>query len=69
MAMIHFAILRRDDHWAIDENGQVSGEYISREAAFEAAAGAASNLLKVGDGIAIVVEEPAVNESGLGTVE
>ena len=69
MGMVRYAIVRQGDHWAIDESGVVGGDYLSREAAFETAAAAASNLLKIGDGVSIVVEEPAPGEPALGTPE
>jgi hypothetical protein len=66
MVMVRFSVVRDGDHWAIDENGTINGDYLTREAAFEAVASAASNLLKLGDGVSVLVEEPAETESGLG---
>ena len=31
MTMVRYAIIREGDHWAIDENGVVGGEYLTWE--------------------------------------
>ncbi len=69
MAIARFVILRLGKHWAIERNGSVSGEYLSRESAFEITAAEVSNAIKVGDRIEIVINAPASDEPALGTPE
>jgi hypothetical protein len=67
MATVAFRIFRQGEHWTIDHDRSISGEYLSRESAFEVAAAEISNLLKVGDGVELVIEEAAPDEPALGT--
>jgi hypothetical protein len=67
MATAQFRIFRQNGHWTIDHDGSVGGEYLSRESAFEVTAAEISNALKVGDGIELIIEEPAPDEPALGT--
>jgi hypothetical protein len=69
VAVARFVILRRGEHWAIERNGSVGGEYLSRESAFEVTAAEVSNAIKVGHRIEIVIEAPAYDEPALGTPE
>ncbi len=62
-----YSIIRSDhSSWTVDHDGNVGGEYATKEAAFEAIAAAASNAIKDGLGVTISVPEPAPGESTLG---
>jgi hypothetical protein len=63
-----YSIIRSDhSSWTVDHDGDVGGEYATKEAAFEAAAAAASNAIKDGLGVTITVPAPAPGESALGS--
>jgi hypothetical protein len=62
-----YQIVRKGDGWAINHDGQLEGDYATKEAAFESAALAASNAIKDGVGIAITVEARAPGETALGS--
>lgn len=66
MEKINYRIVRQKDGWAIDHNGKVMGSYATKEAAFESAAGAASNSVKEGYGVSIEVPQRAAGEAALG---
>ena len=66
MQQTSYSIKRKGSSWTIDNDGDVGGEYASKEAAFEAAAAAASNAIQDGLGIVISVPAPAPGESALG---
>lgn len=69
VGVARFVILRQGERWAIDRDGSISGEYVSREIAFEVAAGEVSNAIKVGDRVEIVIEAPGPGQSALGVHE
>lgn len=48
--------------WAIRHDGRLSGDYATKEAAFEAAVTPASNALKQGHPVTISVEGTEANE-------
>lgn len=60
MAMDKFAVVVNGEGWAISKNGNVAGDYLTREAAFEAIVGEASNAIKAGEAVEIVVNKPAI---------
>ena len=66
MQQTSYSIKRSGSSWTIDHDGDVGGEYASKEAAFEAAAAAASNSIMVGLGFVISGPAPAPGESALG---
>jgi hypothetical protein len=66
MRQTRYAIKRDGSDWTIDHDGDVGGNYATKEAAFEAAAAAASNAIKEGQGVVISVPAPVGNESALG---
>jgi len=66
MGQASYRIVRHDDGWAIDHDGKVMGSYATKEAAFESAAGAASNAIKDGYGITIEVPQRAPGEAAIG---
>ena len=61
-----YQIVRKGKTWAIQRDGKPEGDYATKEAAFEAAAGAASNAIKDGLGVSIKVPQRAPGESALG---
>jgi hypothetical protein len=52
--------------WGIAHDGKVHGRYATKEAAFEAAVGPASNAIRDGLAVRITVEGSAAGESALG---
>lgn len=62
-----YSVIRSDkSSWTVDHDGDIGGEYASKEAAFEAVAAAASNSLRDGLGVTITVPAPEPGESTLG---
>ena len=59
-------IVRHGDGWAVNHDGELEGDYATKEAAFESAAAAASNAIKDGVGIVISVEPRAPGETAVG---
>jgi hypothetical protein len=57
-----YRILPSDGEWRIDADGETETGYATREAAFEAVLGPASNALRVGDEVSIVVAAPEAPE-------
>jgi hypothetical protein len=53
--------------WTIDHDGELEGDYATKEAAFEAIAIAASNAIKDGVGVAIEVPPREAGEAALGS--
>jgi hypothetical protein len=56
----------RGSGWTVEHDGEVTGPYDTREAAFEAALGPASNSIKLGYAVSITVEAPDKGKSALG---
>jgi len=48
MGLAQYAIVTVGDHWAILHDGDISGDYVSKEAAFESAVAAASLAMRQG---------------------
>ena len=60
-------MLRRQWRWAIAQNyGEPEGSYATREGALEAVYLAASNDIKKGLGISIVIDPPRSGEAAIG---
>lgn len=66
MGQASYRIVPHEDGWAIDHDGKLMGHYATKEAAFESAAGAASNSIKEGYGIRIEVPQRAPGEAAIG---
>ncbi len=65
--MQRYHIVHGNGGWAISENeSKPEGSHATREGALEAVYLAASNDIKKGLGIAIVIDPPAENEAALG---
>jgi hypothetical protein len=66
MKTANYNIVRSGDSWAIDHDGVLEGDYVTKEAAFEAVVAAASNSIKAGFGVSIKVEPRAPGETNVG---
>ncbi len=63
---VYEVVRHKGGEWAIDHDGKVGGSYSTKEAAFEAIVGAASNSIKDGFGITIHIPASEADESSLG---
>jgi hypothetical protein len=61
-----YRVVRRNDEWAIEHDNKVEGTYATKEAAFEAIIGAASNSIKGGVGVSIEIPPRRAGQSSLG---
>jgi hypothetical protein len=61
-----YKIVAHNGGWGVLHDGNVSGDYVTKEAAFEAAVGPASNAIKNGQAVTITVEGSASVEPALG---
>jgi len=61
-----YQVVRRGKSWAVDHDGQLEGDYVTKEAAFEAIVAAASNAIEDGYGIAIKVPQREAGETAVG---
>lgn len=66
MGQAVYKIVETKDGYGVSHRGKVSGSYLTKEAAFEAAIGPASNAIKNGDAVQITVEASAPGEPALG---
>jgi hypothetical protein len=64
--MAFYKIVAHNDGWGVLHDGIVSGDYITKEAAFEAVVGPASNAIKMGQAVVISVEGSESGEPALG---
>jgi phosphotransferase system HPr-like phosphotransfer protein len=48
MGLAQYAIVPVDNHWSVLHDGDVRGDYVTKEAAFESAAAAASLAIRQG---------------------
>lgn len=63
----NYNIVRNGNGWAVNHDGTLEGEYETKEAAFESAAIAASNAIKLGYGVAVTVEPRTADEAAVKT--
>jgi hypothetical protein len=63
---LHYSIVRVGEEWGVRLGTDVSGSYLTKEAAFEAAVGAASNAIKEGHAITISVEGAGAGQPAMG---
>ena len=61
-----YNVVGRERGWGISHDGSVNGDYLTTEAAFEAAVAAASNAIKDGYAVTITVEGSNNDEPALG---
>jgi hypothetical protein len=67
MGIAAYEIVRSDTGWSVAHEGKTAGSYATKEAAFEAAAAAASNAIKQGHEIKLTVPGTQGSEPTLGT--
>lgn len=67
MGLAAYRIVPHGDGWGIDHDGRVSGAYATKEAAFEAAIGPASNAIKLGHEVRITIQGGGRDEPALGS--
>ena len=61
-----YKVVPYEDGWGMECDGAVAGPYLTKEAAFEAAAGSISNAIKEGLDITLSVPGRSAGESALG---
>ncbi len=61
-----FRIVHSPSGWGVEHDGRIEGSYDTKEAAFEAAVGPASNAIKLGYEVSITVEGSESREPALG---
>ena len=66
MTIETYKIVRTDTGWSVNHDGRIEGDYVNKEAAFEAAVAAASNAIKDGVGVSLSVAERSAGETNLG---
>jgi hypothetical protein len=66
MAQEVYRIVAHNGGWGVLHDGTISGEYMTKEAAFESVVGPASNAIKIGQGVTITVEGSESGEPALG---
>jgi hypothetical protein len=66
MTIANYSIVQQGNGWTVDHDGTLEGDYLTKEAAFEAAAAAASNSIKLGYGVEIRVQARAPGETNVG---
>lgn len=66
MGKAYYDIVGTTDQWSVAHDGATSGEYATKEAAFEAACAAASNAIKFGHEIRITVPGREAGGTALG---
>jgi hypothetical protein len=66
MGQAVYKIVETKDGWGVSHEGKVAGSYMTKEAAFEAAVGPASNAIKDGHAVQITVEGSSKDEPALG---
>jgi hypothetical protein len=65
MAQAVYRIVAHNGGWGVLHDGSVSGDYTTKEAAFESVLGPASNAIKVGQAVTITVEGSETRERGV----
>ncbi|MBI5128341.1 MAG: hypothetical protein HZA66_02770 [Rhodopseudomonas palustris] len=68
MGKAYYDIIGSDDNWGIRHDDDPTGDYASKEAAFEAACAAASNAIKFGHEVRITVPGQGDSDNALGTI-
>ncbi|MBS7539588.1 DUF2188 domain-containing protein [Ancylobacter lacus] len=61
-----YEVIGREGEWIVSHGGSDGMGYATKEAAFEAAVAAASNAIKTGAEVSIVVQGAERGESALG---
>jgi hypothetical protein len=66
MGEAHYKVVPHQGGWGISHDGETSGSYLTKEAAFEAAVLPASNAIKQGYSVRITVDGAKSGEPALG---
>ena len=66
MTVEPYKIIGTNNGWSVDYVGLIEGDYVNKEAAFQAAVTPASNAIRDGVGITISVAEREPRETNLG---
>jgi len=66
MKSADYNIVRHQDGWGVEHDGRIDGSYDTKEVAFEAVLGPASNAIKLGYAISIPVAGSVGREPALG---
>lgn len=69
MGLAQYSIVPNGEHWGVLHDGNIEGDYATKEAAFEAASMAASLSIRDGHEIHISVPSAQAGESTLGIKE
>ena len=64
MGLAQYAIVAVEDHWSVLHDGDVEGDYTTKEAAFESAAAAASLAIRQGHEVHLSVPAGETATSG-----
>jgi hypothetical protein len=64
MGLAQYAIVAVDDHWSVLHDGDVEGDFTTKEAAFESAAAAASLAIRQGHEVHLSVPAGEAARSG-----
>jgi hypothetical protein len=67
MGVAAYEIVPSNGHWGVAHEGRIGGSYATKEAAFEAAAAAASNAIKEGHAVTLHVPGSDGIEPTLGS--
>jgi hypothetical protein len=62
MAQAVYRIVGHNGGWGVLHDGHISGDYTTKEAAFESVLGPASNAIKTGQAVTITVEGSKTGE-------
>jgi len=66
MGVAEYAIVSVRDQWGVLHDGEIKGEYATKEAAFETAAAAASLAIRQGHEVHLTVPGREAGDSALG---
>ncbi len=66
MGVAEYAIISVRDQWGVLHDGEIKGEYATKEAAFETAAAAASLAIRQGHEVRLTVPGREAGDSALG---
>ena len=66
MTQALYKIVAHNGAWGVLHDGTVSGDYVTKEAAFESVIGPASNAIKLGHAVVIFVDASESGEPSLG---
>lgn len=65
MGLAQYAIVPIEDHWSVLHDGNIHGDYVTKESAFESAAAAASLAIRQGHEVHLSVPGNDLTEAGI----